>query len=131
MDPKDQTTIKLTKKELLIGIYGKQSGLTPKALLSVESGVDKGKSFQLTSPELSVGRAQDNNIMLADQHVSSHHAMVHYREKGYMIEDLGSKNGTFVNGTRVEHSLIRDNDRIEMGETLLRFRDPASGGEGE
>lgn len=61
-----------------------------------------------------IGRDADNHIVLADRQVSRHHAVVRHTEQGYVLEDLQSKNGTFVRGRRVSQPV-----RLEDGDELI------------
>ncbi len=70
---------------------------------------------------LTMGRKEDNVIMLDDQYVSGHHAKVYVKNSQYILEDLNSTNGTAVNGTSVKGRLyIQIGDEIKIGS--LKFR---------
>lgn len=70
---------------------------------------------------LTMGRKEDNVIMLDDQYVSGHHAKVYVKNSQYILEDLNSTNGTVVNGTNVKGRLyIQIGDEIKIGS--LKFR---------
>ena len=72
-----------------------------------------------------IGRAASNQLRLDDDHVSRHHAVIRTTEAdGCWIFDLGSANGTSVNGSKVkkDHALSND-DRIEIGKTILVFKE--------
>ncbi|HIK44884.1 MAG TPA: adenylate/guanylate cyclase domain-containing protein [Leptolyngbyaceae cyanobacterium M65_K2018_010] len=75
-----------------------------------------------------VGRGDDNNLVLPDRWISRNHAMFQGMENGEMyLIDLGSRNGTFVNGRRVSVPVIlQDGDRITFGQTEILFLHPAS-----
>lgn len=73
-------------------------------------------------PITALGRAEDNSLPLNDAFASAYHALVLWREGQWYIEDLGSHNGTHVNGDRISHSCVLvHGDEIRIGETLLRF----------
>jgi FHA domain len=82
----------------------------------------------LDSNALTVGRDPGSGLSLeSDDYVSTHHARVKPRPDGVWIEDLGSTNGTFVNGDRLMRpQLLRPGDVIRIGQTDLRF-EPAQG----
>jgi len=122
-DPEPKTTM-ASRQELLLKIYGKQTGMIPKATLVVESGPDKGVRFQVAAWESTIGWGEGNNFPLTDKTVSTDHAVIRCYEKGCVIVDQDSKNGTRVNGKEIFHKLLKDKDQITIGSTLLRFRDP-------
>ena len=69
-----------------------------------------------------IGRAADNTIELADERVSAHHARLTYTGGQWVLEDLGSRNGTFVNELRVDGPLvITFGDRIQIGTVTLQI----------
>jgi adenylate cyclase len=73
-----------------------------------------------------LGRSATSNIVLADDRISRRHAMVHAQgEDEYWLIDLGSSNGTYVNGRRISHPCrLADRDRIELGAQCFTFRHP-------
>jgi hypothetical protein len=77
----------------------------------------------LESTALSLGRGLGNDVILEDTRVSRHHAQLRYRQRRFWITDLGSTNGTFVNGERVSETALRDGDLISLGGLELTFRD--------
>ncbi|HEY7184261.1 MAG TPA: DUF3616 domain-containing protein [Blastocatellia bacterium] len=81
----------------------------------------------LDQPETEIGKAPHNRIVLSDPTVSGSHAIVLARDGGYNIVDLGSSNGTFVNGRRLgnEPHTLQHGDQIQLGQALLTFRNPA------
>src|SRR3989442_5099887 len=74
----------------------------------------------------SIGRARSSQVVLADEKVSRHHAVIHAQGVNeYWLVDLGSSNGTYLNSRRVTQSIqLRDQDRIEIGPFHLVFRQP-------
>lgn len=75
------------------------------------------------STALSLGRGLGNDVILEDTRVSRHHAQLRYRQRRFWVTDLGSTNGTFVNGERVNETALRDGDLISLGGLELTFRD--------
>ncbi len=73
---------------------------------------------------LEIGRALDNGLILDSSSVSRHHARLTQRGEHWTVEDLGSTHGTFVNGQRVQSSVLRPGDRLQLGEQILRLLDP-------
>lgn len=82
--------------------------------------------FQLQADRTTVGKAPENDISLAEDPTASHlHAMLERFPAGWCVTDLGSSNGTWVNGERIWAShRLRHGDEIRVGQTRLIFRDP-------
>lgn len=71
--------------------------------------------------ELTIGRRNNNHLILEDQFVSGNHARIYVKNTDYMIEDLGSTNGTKINDERLEdRAILRVGDEIQIGSTLFR-----------
>lgn len=81
----------------------------------------------LNQSETEIGKAPHNKIILTDPTVSASHAIIMAREEAYNIIDLGSSNGTFVNGQRLGNvsQVLRNGDKIHFGQAMLTFYDPA------
>lgn len=88
-------------------------------MLWVRGGPEDDATIDLTEVMTSIGRAPYNDIVVDEAGVSRHHARIRKVPEGYWIEDLGSRNGTFVNKSPVEGEgmRLRDMDRIELGGT--------------
>jgi len=69
-----------------------------------------------------IGRQADNDLVVTDPGVSRHHAEVTNERGTCTLRDLGSTNGTLVNGTRVGEHALRDGDRIQIGSSVIEFR---------
>ena len=81
----------------------------------------------LVKDRVTIGRSRENDIFLPDQWLSRHHAEIVLRPEGYALLDLGSKNGTLLNGTRVkDEARLEAGDVITLGEHLLTFVEAAS-----
>jgi hypothetical protein len=92
---------------------------------------ESGLSFKLQGANL-IGRAADNSILLPDDSVSAHHARLTYISGQWILEDLGSKNGTFVNDLPVDQALVvTDGDQIRFGAlSFLLGREASETGNG-
>jgi FHA domain/zinc-ribbon domain len=112
-----------------------ETGPAVHASLVIERGVSAGKKFPLNSPESNIGRWDADGGVFPDvdldsddpeAKVSRRHARISLSEGTYMIEDLGSTNGTFINrGRRLapgDRHPLKDGDEIIVGKTFLRFR---------
>jgi hypothetical protein len=68
-----------------------------------------------------IGRSEENDVFLVDPSVSRSHAVVEVDGSEPVVRDLGSTNGTYVNGERVEARFLRDGDELTFGNTRMRF----------
>ena len=94
--------------------------------LFVYQGQDQGTLFDLEEGTLGVGRDSSNQIQVHDTEVSRRHAEILYDGTLCKVVDLGSSNGTFVNGKRIDQTCpLVSGDRVQFGGTLLLFTDPA------
>ena len=94
------------------------------ALVAVR-GPLAGRSFPLEDRPLTLGRALDSSIVLHSQRASRRHAEVRSEARGACLYDLGSGNGTYVNGARATWRFLAGGDTIEIGEEAFRFEPPA------
>jgi pSer/pThr/pTyr-binding forkhead associated (FHA) protein len=86
----------------------------------MRSGPTVGKVFPLEAPEISIGRDNTNTIAISDAEVSRRHARMELRGSAYVIQDLGSTNGTFVNGMRVSGiQVLNTGDMVSFGEGIV------------
>jgi serine protease Do len=96
-----------------------------RAVLTHLVGSDKGRRERFDKARIAIGRAPDNDLRFSDgqRRVSSHHAAIVRRGEGFLLQDLGSTNGTMINGRRVITSELNHDDMIEFGAggPLLRF----------
>lgn len=84
---------------------------------------EESQVFKLDKDLITVGRREDNDIVLADMFVSRNHAEVGKKENRFVIKDLKSRYGTFVNGDRVAEKELSYGDEIQVGNTLITFVD--------
>ncbi|MEB3295008.1 MAG: adenylate/guanylate cyclase domain-containing protein [Synechococcales bacterium] len=98
---------------------------TPHLLLRTDSGSKRLSLAGITC--WTVGRSDDNTLVLIDRWISRNHAMLQSMENGEMyLIDLGSRNGSFVNGRRVSVPVpLRNGDRLTFGQTELEYYCPA------
>jgi diguanylate cyclase (GGDEF)-like protein len=115
--PEDTTSV----TTLQVLAKGPRRQLKPAIIVLMGSNV--GETFPLGSGEVILGRAPTSTIRLNDDGVSRRHARLAPLPTGeWMVEDLGSANGTLVNGERVSARALADNDKIQLGPaTLVKF----------
>jgi hypothetical protein len=77
------------------------------------------RTIEVDGAQLTIGRAQDNGLVLVDTRVSRHHARLVARHGALVYTDLSSTNGSRVNGVRVDEIVLGSGDRIQLGDTVL------------
>jgi hypothetical protein len=83
---------------------------------------DDGTMHPLLDQEATIGRTPANSIALRDASVSAHHARVVRTDEGFLIEDVGSRNGTYINSEKLaEKRLLADGDLVRLGKIILTF----------
>ena len=102
------------------------SSLTVASLFVIQ-GRDQGARFELDSDAASfpLGREAGNRIQLHDTEVSRNHAEFRRAGDDFVLSDLGSSNGTFVNNQRIERRELTSGDQVQIGRTVMLFTGPA------
>lgn len=91
------------------------------ATLSIMNGDRAGQTLTLDG-DLHIGRADANGLVLNDANVSRHHAVLSAGDDGTVeLRDLGSANGSFVNGERVDQATLRGGEQLQFGDTVMHF----------
>ncbi len=99
-------------------------------LIHEKGGSERRERF--ASAEISVGRVQGNDIVLPKGNVSKRHARVLYRDGRFIITDLNSTNGTYVNRRRItQATIVREGDKIYVGDFVLKIEPARAGDEAE
>lgn len=89
-----------------------------------------GQVFSLTRHPVAIGRQADNTIILSDPQASRHHANISWQAGTYIVQDMGSANGTYVNGQRITApTLLRPGDVLRVGGTIFDVRQTLIGGD--
>lgn len=91
------------------------------AILTVIRGIRTGHQFQLGDVKRKIGRESQCDIHFSDTETSRNHAEVEFQEGRYLLRDLGSSNGTFVNQERITEYVLQHGDRIQIGRQTLLF----------
>jgi pSer/pThr/pTyr-binding forkhead associated (FHA) protein len=83
-----------------------------------------GRSVQLLFPALSVGSMAANDLVLSDPAVSEQHLVIEVQSDRFVMKDLGSTNGVYVNGVRVRRFVLATGDRLKIGnsDAVVRLR---------
>src|ERR1043166_336 len=100
------------------------------AILVTLRGPDMGRHFTLQPECTTLGRQADCHVCLAGKQVSRQHAQIVIDGSQHFVEDLGSSNGTFLNGRRLpprSRVVLTDRDTVQIGPYLLRLREPRNG----
>ena len=118
------------RAEVAAAVAGSKAAKEPKArgrkrvatqLLIMEPAQMRGHAYQMAA-QLTVGRSASCQITIDDTFVSQVHARISQRDNEVVIEDLGSTNGTFVNGNRLSAPVtLRIGDRVQFGNTVLEL----------
>lgn len=88
----------------------------------VTEGPKKGQTFELDR-ELTIGRADKCQVVLDDTYVSQMHARIFPKGEGFVLEDLGSTNGTYLNRRRITAPVeLQRGDLVKIGKTVLELR---------
>jgi FHA domain-containing protein len=106
------------------GLHSARPSLHSGRLVVVRSpDLSEGEDFELNSAQLTIGRGNQNDIAIGtDEYASARHARFEPRQDGVWVQDLGSTNGTYLNGTRLDRPRrLSRGDIVRVGETDLRF----------
>src|SRR3977135_2678955 len=89
-------------------------------VISEKGGAERRQSYDKN--EVNVGRVQGNDLMLPKGNVSKHHARLLFRDGRFIVPDLKSTNGTYVNGRKISQAtIVREGDKIYVGDFVLRL----------
>jgi pSer/pThr/pTyr-binding forkhead associated (FHA) protein len=91
------------------------------AVLTFETGPFAGRIVALPNQMVTFGRAPDNDVVVGDPATSGHHGRIEVRNGFFWISDLGSTNGTLVNGEPVIEKQLGDGDMVAIGQNTMRF----------
>src|SRR6185312_14825859 len=91
------------------------------AKLVVLSAGFGGRTHELNVDKTTVGRVEDNTFQIADPSVSSHHCEVVLQGSDVLIRDLGSTNGSFINGEKISESILKPGQTLKLGQIELQL----------
>jgi pSer/pThr/pTyr-binding forkhead associated (FHA) protein len=92
--------------------------------ICVLRGFYEGLEVPVDRDWLVIGRGRGADVVLAEPTISRAHAAIGFEEDTFFVQDLGSTNGTLVNGAREERTALKDGDEIQMGKLILRINLP-------
>jgi len=92
-----------------------------KCQLVVVDGPNRGKKLTLNKNITKVGKRESNDLILADKTVSRNHIEIEYASDSFLLRDLGSTNGTFLNGSKAKEVYLTPGDLIKIGNTTIEF----------
>jgi two-component system cell cycle response regulator len=105
-----------------VGPLKKRNENEPACLILIyPPGSDMGKRFELELDETVIGRGADTDLQVDRDSVSRRHAKLVRTEAGFVVNDLGSTNGTYVNDQPVQEQILRDGDKVKIGNTIFKF----------
>jgi hypothetical protein len=107
--------------EAVVGVGTVPELPTGTALLAVVRGPNAGSRYLLDRDSTSIGRHPDSHVFLDDVTVSRHHARVDREDEGFVLYDLGSLNGTYLTGERVDRRVLRAGAELQVGRFKLLF----------
>ncbi|MCG8425550.1 MAG: SpoIIE family protein phosphatase [Proteobacteria bacterium] len=96
------------------------------AFLFFLAGPNAGRRYNLVKGDYILGRRSDCQIFVPDMRVSRQHARIHRENSGWTLEDLGSNNGTYVNGERVQSTKLKHDDEIAIANNRIRVEMPSN-----
>jgi pSer/pThr/pTyr-binding forkhead associated (FHA) protein len=85
----------------------------------VKSGFYAGLEVALDRDWLVIGRGRTADLVLAEATISRAHASIGFDGRGFFVQDLGSTNGTLVNGARADRQSLKDGDELRMGRLVI------------
>ncbi len=101
--------------------HGGPAATAPSVCLQVLNGDMAGAELRFTRPLITLGRELDNDAVIEDTRVSRHHAQLLFQHGRYILRDLGSTNGTFVNAQPIQSMMLTSGDRLSLGGVEVQF----------
>lgn len=92
-----------------------------KCQLIIVDGPNRGRKLSLSKETVTLGKKENNDLIIQDSTVSRNHLEISMKEDRFLLKDLESTNGTFINGTRVKEAYLVPGDLIKLGNTSLEF----------
>jgi pSer/pThr/pTyr-binding forkhead associated (FHA) protein len=92
---------------------------------TVRTGFYSGLEVGIDRERIVIGRGRKADLALAEATISRAHAAIGFDQEGFFVEDLGSTNGTLLNGSRIERHPLKNDDEIQMGKLVIGVTLPA------
>jgi pSer/pThr/pTyr-binding forkhead associated (FHA) protein len=107
------------------GVQPVRSAATGRLVVVKSPDLNPGEDYEVDSAQLTIGRGGQNDIAIgSDEFASARHARFEPRHDGVWVQDLGSTNGTYLNGARLERPRrLAEGDIVRIGETDLRYEE--------
>lgn len=100
-----------------------ETGAAPATILEITGGERKGTVIRLDRREFTIGRAENSDLVINDEYASTHHAKLVLINNDWMLQDLNSTNGTFVNDNRVGTPVVvKQGSTVRIGKTSFELR---------
>lgn len=121
---KEEPNLSLGRAEVEARLVTPDRMENPEAKASVSLIIEdeEAETFFLGDKRATIGRIDSNDIAVPDPGISRHHADIRLEDGRYIITDLGSTNGTFVNGKRIAEARLKNGDKIGVGKVKLIFK---------
>lgn len=89
--------------------------------LTIEQGKGRGQTFEFDADEITIGRTDENDVVLYEGGVSRQHAKIAFDGQHFSVSDMESANGTTLNGSKIASEVLEDGDQIGIGAVVFRF----------
>jgi len=103
---------------------GSTAAVPAGASLVVENGFYEGFEVAIDRDWMVIGRGRSADMVIAEATISRAHAAIGHDDEGFYVQDLGSTNGTQVNGARVDRQLLEHGDEVQMGRLIVSLALP-------
>ncbi len=90
------------------------------SLVVLDGGIS-GSEYSIEEPRVVLGRGPEADLCVDDRAMSKEHAVLEFSDHGYRVRDLGSMNGTLLNGSEVRVAELKHGDRLQLGEHVFQF----------
>src|SRR6185295_10870335 len=87
----------------------------------ITTAAGRSRDHEFDQAEISIGSMEDNDLVLVDDTVSRHHCKIVQEDASYVLVDLGSTNGTFINRVRVREGFLQPGCTIGLGQAEIKF----------
>jgi pSer/pThr/pTyr-binding forkhead associated (FHA) protein len=89
--------------------------------VEIDKGRESGKAYQILKPVVTIGRGSHVDIQLSDTAISRKHCVIEIAPDRTVLRDLGSTNGTYVSGQRIDFAYLQDRSEFDLGDTRMRY----------